>query len=171
MSSSKFPCTYERQVYIIMSPLYWAMVVIICLVLLWPVDAINLCCTIAGPSYTVSAQHKSNMICVFYLCYCILVFVWDKDTSSICTVIVTTTLCLMLGHHLRVWININPALGHRSHLCLVSVSTMHWPNIGLPLVHCLRHRSNIRKTLGRCRPIVFTLWDWCMSIVYDAGPT
>ena len=34
MSSSRFPCTYERQVYIIISPLYWAMVGDICLVLL-----------------------------------------------------------------------------------------------------------------------------------------
>ena len=34
MSSSRIPCTYEKQVYLIMSPLYWAMVVNICLLLL-----------------------------------------------------------------------------------------------------------------------------------------
>ena len=49
------------------------------------------------------------------MCYCRLVFVQDQDTSSIRSVIVTTTLCLMLGHHLRLRININPALGHRQH--------------------------------------------------------
>ena len=31
-------------------------------------------------------------------------------------VMVKTTLCLMLGQHLRLWINMNPALGHRSYL-------------------------------------------------------
>ena len=74
--------------------------------------------------------------------------------------LVSRDLFSMLGHHLWLWINMNPALGHRSYWCAVSVSTIHWPNIGSTLVHCLRHRPNIRKTLGRCRPIVFTLWDW-----------
>ena len=74
--------------------------------------------------------------------------------------IVTTTLCLMLGHHLRLWINMNPALGHRSYWCAVAVSITHWTSIGLTLANCLRQRPKIRKTLGRCTPIVFTLWDW-----------
>ena len=68
MSSSRIPCTYERQVYIIMSPLYWAKVVIICLLLLWPVHAIQLCCIIVGPSYTMTAQHKSKIGCASFTC-------------------------------------------------------------------------------------------------------
>ena len=68
MSSSRIPCTYERQVYIIMSPLYWAMVVIICVVILWPAHAINLCCSIVGSSYTMTAKHKSNIGWASFTC-------------------------------------------------------------------------------------------------------
>ena len=159
--------------------------------------------------YNVGPKLKQHWICVFYLCYCGLAFVQDQDTSNLCKVIVTTSLCLMLGHHLRLWIDMNPSAGssffpvntrrwdnvglmlgqrrrrwanikptlsQRFVFAGLLVWTIHLPNIGLTLVNCLRHRPNIRKTLGRCRPIMFTLWDWqwwikCMSIVYDAGQT
>ena len=66
----------------------------------------------------------------------------------------TTTLCLMLGHHFRLWININPALGHRqpdtptqywfnvSPLFATTGPTLgkHWANVGLS---CLRERLTI----------------------------
>ena len=160
MSNSVIPCTYERHVYIIIiPPLYWAMVVIICLVLLWPVHAINLCCTIVGPSYTMSAQHKSNIGSESFTCVVVdlllLRQIYQQNVQSDDQI--TTTLCLMLGQHLRLWITMNPELGHRSYWFAVSVSTKHWPNIGLTMVHRLRHRPNIMKTLGRCRPILFTL--------------
>ena len=56
-----------------MSPLYWAKVGIICLVLLWPVHAINLCCIIVAPSYTTTAQHESNIGCASIRSTCVVV--------------------------------------------------------------------------------------------------
>ena len=44
------------------------MVVIICLVLSCPVHAINLCCIIVGPSYTMTAPHESNIGCASFTC-------------------------------------------------------------------------------------------------------
>ena len=39
----------------------------------------------------------------------------------------------MLGHHLRLWININPALGHRSQWCAVCVKGL---NIDAGMLSC-----------------------------------
>ena len=63
----------------------------------------------------------------------------------------TTTLCLMLGHHLRLWININPALGHRQHDTL----TQYWFNVG-PLFATTgptlgKHWVNVGLSCLRCR--------------------
>ena len=62
----------------------------------------------------------------------------------------TTTLCLMLGHHLRLWININPALGHRQHDTL----TQYWFNVG-PLFATTcptfgKHWVNVGLSCLRC---------------------
>ena len=49
-------------------------------------------------------------------------------------VMVTTPLCLMLGQHLILGINMPPALGHRSYLVVQSQSdntlTQYWFNAG-----------------------------------------
>ena len=69
----------------------------------------------------------------------------------------TATLCLMLGHHLRLWININPALGHRQHDTL----TQYWFNVG-PLF------ATTGPTLGKqCRPTVFTCGIENSGLMYD----
>ena len=69
----------------------------------------------------------------------------------------------MLGQHLRLWINMNPAQGHRSYTGVQS----HRPNIGLTLVHRLRRRPKIMKTLGRCRPIRWpNIKSTCQPCVY-----
>ena len=88
-------------------------------------------------------------------------------------VMLTTTLCLMFGQHLRLWINMNPALGHCSYWCAVSVSMTivcdagptlrkHWAGVdlsclrckidkaGLMYVNCLRRWPNIKSTLTMC---------------------
>ena len=199
MSSSRFPCTYERQVYIIMSPLYlytelygWHCMPSIW-VLLWPVHAISLCCTIAGPFYIMSALHESN-IGSDHLHYLLLVLLWTcfcvrqrYQYNLHITVIVTATLCLMLGHHLRLWINMNPTLGHRSYWCAVSVSTIlvyrwsivcdtgpilgnHWVGADLSCLRCaidngglmyyvnrLRHWPNMKSTLSMFFECIFWL--------------
>ena len=59
---------WETSLYNYASPILSYTVGIICLVLLWPVHAINLCCTIVGPSYTMSAQHKSNIGSASFIC-------------------------------------------------------------------------------------------------------
>ena len=64
--------------------------------------------------YNDGPAKKQHRMCVFYWCSCRLAFVKDQDTSRISKVMLTTTFCLMLGQHLRLWINMNPALGHRS---------------------------------------------------------
>ena len=85
MSSSRFPCTYERQVYIIMCALYWVMADInIYLVLLWPVHAINLCCIVVGPSYTMSAQHKSNIASVSFMCVIVDLLLCKTNIPAAC---------------------------------------------------------------------------------------
>ena len=104
-----------------------------------------------GPSDTMSTHHKSNIGSASFMCYCRLAFVLDQDTSSIRSVIGTTTVCLMLGHRLRLWIiNINTALGHRQHDTLTqywfNVDPLfattgpalgkHWANVGLSCLRC-----------------------------------
>ena len=74
----------------------------------------------------------------------------------------------MLGHHLRLWINIKPALGHRQHYTL----TQYWFNVG-PLFETTgptlgKHWANVGLS---CLRVGLTIVDLCMTIVYDAGPT
>ena len=125
----------------------------------------NLCCIIVGPSYRMTAQHKSNIGCVSFTCVVVGLL--------LCNVMLTTTLCLMLGQHLILWINMNPALGHCSYWCAVSVSMTivcdavptlrkHWTSVylsclrckidkaGLMYVNCLRRWPNIKSTLIMC---------------------
>ena len=95
-------------------------------------------CVVVGPSYAITAQHKSSIGCASFTCVVVDLLLCKTK------VMLTSTLCLMLGQHLRLWINMNPVLGHRSYWCVVSVSTTHSTNIGLKLVHRLRRRLNIK---------------------------
>ena len=88
--------------------------------------AINLCCTIiVGPSYTMSSQLESNIGSASFICVIVHLFLCKTRQRYQQHLHIPTTLCLMLGQHLRLWININPALGHRSYWCAVSLSTIH----------------------------------------------
>ena len=152
MSSSKIPCTYEKQVYIIMYPLYWVMA--ICLVLLWPVHAINLCCTIVGPSYTMLAQHKGNIGSASFTCVVVDLHFCKTKIPTECP----DNNHSLFNQHLRLWINMNPVLGHRSYWCAASISAAHWPNICLALVHrcdagpkLWKHWAGVDLSCLRCR--------------------
>ena len=94
------------------------------LVLLRPVHALNLCCIIVGPSYTMTAQHKSNIGCASFTCVVVdLLCVRPRYQQNVQSDV--NNHCLFVGQHLRLWINMNPALGHRFYWCAVSVSTTH----------------------------------------------
>ena len=96
--------------------------------------AISLCCFVVGLSFTMSAQHKSNIRSASFICVIVHFFcVIQRIPVGMFTVTVSTTLCLMLEQHLRLWINMNPALDLRSYCCAVSVNTIHLPNIGLTI--------------------------------------
>ena len=159
---------WETSLYNYVFPILFYMVATICLVLLWPVHASNLCCTIVGPSYTMSAQHKSNIGSASFICVIVDVL--------FCKTRIPAAFAKWLQQPLFVWCwGIISDCGLTWTQRWIIVSTIHWLNIGLKFVHCLRHRPNIRKTLGRCRPIVFTLWDWqwwidvCQSSTTLAG--
>ena len=76
-------------------------------------------------------------------------------------VLLTTTLCLMLGQHLILWINMNPVLGHRSYWCAVSVSrpydtlAQYWFNVGpsfmMQAQHLRKHWACVDLSCLRCR--------------------
>ena len=60
------------------------------------VHAMDLCCIIVGPSYTMSAQPESNIGSACFIC--VILDLLFKIKIPACAVIVTTTLCLKLGH-------------------------------------------------------------------------
>ena len=76
---------YEINVYKIMSPLYWVMAIIICLVLLWIGLAINLCCIIVGLSYTMSVQHKRNIGSACFFCVIVDLLLCETKIPAECT--------------------------------------------------------------------------------------
>ena len=101
--------------------------------------AINLCCIVVGLSFTMSAQHNSNIgsasfICVIVDFFCVI----QKMPVGMFTVTVSTTLCLMLelcslGQHdtltkywsnhrpiTIIWFNVVPS---------VATQAQHWENI------------------------------------------
>ena len=82
----------------------------------------------------------------------------------------------MLGHHLRLWINMNPALGHRQHDTLTQywfkagpTLGKHWANVGLSCFRCgidngglmyvnrLRRWPNINSTFTIYLECIFCL--------------
>ena len=149
MSSSNIPCTYERQVYIIIvypcTGLYgWHYIPSI-------VIASRPTCNQPVLYYTKSAHHKSSIGSVSFIyvllqtCFCVrpryqLYSLSDWNNHTL----------MMLGHHLRLWININPALGHRQHDTL----TPYWFNVG-PLFAATgptfgKHWANVGLSCLRC---------------------
>ena len=73
------------------------------------------------------------MVAASFICAIVDLLLCKTTCSRMCTVIVTTTLCLILEQHLRLWINMNPALGHRLRLSLSQQETLtqYWFDLGL----------------------------------------
>ena len=68
----------------------------------------------------MTAQHKSNIGCASFTCVVVdLLLCKTKIPAELSKVMLTTTLSLVLGQHLRLWINMNRALGHRFYWCAV----------------------------------------------------